>query len=240
VSGRFSRDPFIKLTVVTGLVLGGAALLALGYDLEGVVRQGLDLIRSTGPATFFLCMALLPAVGVPLSFFSLTTGSVFGPQLGMPLVLALSLAAITANMALSYLLASWALRPPLQSLLKRLGYRLPHVDSRDVTDLIVLLRATPGMPFPVQNYLLGLAAAPFVRYLLVSCLIVLPINAVIIFFGEAVLHGRGKIALIGLLVLLALLAAIHLVRKRYGAQASSPSTDPAGASSADIRVGAGG
>lgn len=209
-----------KLAVAAALLLGVGFLLARDHDLKGLILQGLDLIRSTGPFIFFLAMALLPALGVPLSFFCLTAGSVFGPQLGMPAVMALSLAAITTNIALSYLLARRAFRPPLEYMLNRLGYQMPQVQSGNVTDLIVLLRVTPGLPFPVQNYLLGLAAVPFARYLLVSCLIALPLNAAIIFFGEALLQGRGRTALIGLLLLLALMAAIQLLRRHYRARNS--------------------
>lgn len=133
----------------------------------------------------------------------------------MPLVTLLSLAAIATNIALTHVLASRALRSPLQYLLNRLGYQLPRVQSGDVTDLTVLLRVTPGLPFPVQNYLLGLASVPFVRYFVVSCLIAFPLNAAIIFFGEALLQGQGKLALAGLLMLLAAIVGIHLVRRRH-------------------------
>jgi uncharacterized membrane protein YdjX (TVP38/TMEM64 family) len=142
----------------------------------------------------------------------------------MPAVMALSLSAIATNIAFTYLLATRALRPPLEARMKRLGYQMPRVASGDTTDLIVLLRVTPGLPFPVQNYLLGLAAVPFTRYLLVSCLIAFPLNAAIIFFGDALLQGKGRMALVGLLLLLALMAAIHLVRRHYRGKNASPDT----------------
>jgi uncharacterized membrane protein YdjX (TVP38/TMEM64 family) len=184
-------------------------------------HQVLDLIRSAGPATFFLAMALLPAVGAPIAFFSISAGPLYGPQLGIPLVITLALAAITANMALSHLLASRALRPLLESLMKRLGYRLPRVESGDVNDLIVLLRVTPGVPFPVQNYLLGLAPTPFGRYLLISCLVAWPANVAFIVFGDALLHGKGATVGLSLLLLVALVAAIHLVRRHYRARSKT-------------------
>ncbi|MDQ5977049.1 MAG: hypothetical protein QG602_21 [Verrucomicrobiota bacterium] len=215
---RPNRALLLKLAVAAAVVVAGGLLLAWGFNLKALVQQGLELIRSAGAVTFFVAMTLLPAVGAPLSFFSLTAGSVFGPQLGMPAVLALSLGAIITNMVLSYFLASRAFRPLLERLVKLLGYRLPQVDSGDATDLIVLLRVTPGVPFPVQNYLLGLAGVPFVRYLVVSALIQLPINAAVILFGDALLHGKGKIAFVSLLLLLALMAGTHLVRKHYGAK----------------------
>src|SRR5258705_2504519 len=60
-------------------------------------------------------------------------------------------------------------RPPRSTLfpyttLFRSGYKLPEVAAGDATDLIVLVRVTPGVPFPVQNYLLGLAQVPVVKY----------------------------------------------------------------------------
>jgi uncharacterized membrane protein YdjX (TVP38/TMEM64 family) len=203
------------------LILTATALLVAGIwltgsqNLQSFVREALELLRSAGPATFFLAMALLPAVGAPLSFFTLTAGSAFSPLFGMPLVILLSLGAIAINMAVSHVLARHALRPVLERLLQRLGYRLPQAGLEDVGDLTVLVRVTPGIPFPVQNYLLGLAAVPFGRYLLLSSLIAFPLNAAIIVFGEALLEGRGRAALLGLLLLLAVMAAISLLRRRY-------------------------
>lgn len=215
---RSNRPLLIKLAVAALVLLVAAGLIARGYDIKSMIQQGLALIRDAGPVVFFTAMALLPAAGVPLTFFTLTAGSVFSPQLGAPVVIALALAAITVNMAMSYFLAHRAFRPALEALVRRLGYKLPSVGSSDVNDLIVLLRVTPGVPFPVQNYLLGLAAVPFGRFLLISALIQLPINGAIVLFGDALLSGRGRIAFVSLLLLLALMTGAHLVRKHYGAK----------------------
>jgi uncharacterized membrane protein YdjX (TVP38/TMEM64 family) len=180
---------FIKLVAAALVVVVAGLLLIGGHEFRALIEQAHDLLRAAGPTKFFFAMALVPAIGFPLSFFCLTAGSAFAPQLGMSAAILLSLAAIAANIALSYLLATRALRPPLEYLLKHLGYQLPKVQSGDVTDLIVLLRVTPGLPFPVQNYLLGLASVPFFRYYIVSCLIAFPLNAAIILFGEALLQG---------------------------------------------------
>jgi uncharacterized membrane protein YdjX (TVP38/TMEM64 family) len=210
----FARSLLKKLALAT-LVLLGLILVVITEDLQTMIHRILDLLRNAGPGVFFVAMILLPALGAPLSFFTLTAGSVFGPQMGLPLVMLLSLVAITANMAISHLLARRALRPLLSRFLQHLGYRMPQVGSADGGDLTVLLRVTPGIPFAVQNYLLGLAAVPFARYLLVSCLVALPLNAAIIFFGEALLQGRGRGILIGLLALLSVMAVISLVRRRH-------------------------
>jgi uncharacterized membrane protein YdjX (TVP38/TMEM64 family) len=90
------------------------------------------------------------------------------------------------------------------------------VQKGDETGLIVLLRVTPGIPFPVQNYLLGLARASFGRYLLISLAIQGPLNAAFVIFGTALLEGKGKTAFIVVSVIVALLAGTTLLRKHYG------------------------
>jgi uncharacterized membrane protein YdjX (TVP38/TMEM64 family) len=218
---RPNRPLLIKLAVLAVVLLAAAALVARGYDLKGLLNQGLALIRSAGPVAFFVAQAVLPAFGAPQSAFSLSAGSLFAAELGMPLVVLLSFAAVTANMALSYWMACHLLRPVCERLLLRLGYRPPQVASGDTTDLIVLLRVTPGLPFPVQNYLLGLARVPFGKYLLISCLITGALNTAFVLFGDALLQGKGRTALTSLLVILALAVGTHLLRKHYSRKQTS-------------------
>ena len=213
---RPNRALLLKLVAVGAVLLVGAGLVARGLDLKALLAQGLEIIRSAGPVAFFTAMAVLPALGAPQMAFALTAGPVFGPTLGLGPVIGLALFALMVNMALSYFLARRALRPLLEMLFKRLGYPLPRATPGDEFDLIVLLRVTPGVPFPVQNYLLGLAEVPFGQYLFVSFLIQGPLNAAFILFGDALLHGKGKVALIALSIILALMAAAQLVRKHYG------------------------
>jgi uncharacterized membrane protein YdjX (TVP38/TMEM64 family) len=99
--------------------------------------------------------------------------------------------------------------------LTRLGYKIPQVQKGDENGLIVLLRVTPGIPFPVQNYLLGLARVSFGRYLLISFAIQGPLNAAFIIFGEALLSGKGKVAFYGISAILVLLAGTAFLRKHY-------------------------
>lgn len=212
---RPNRSLLIKLAVATLVVLVAAALVARGYDLKGLFNQALSHIRDAGPVVFFTAQAVLPSIGFPQSAFSLPAGTLFGPQLGMPLVVLLSLLALAVNMALSYWLASHLLRPVLERLILRLGYKPPQVASGDSTDLIILLRVAPGVPFPVQNYLLGLARVPFGKFIFVSCLISGPLNTAFVLFGDALLQGKGRIALTSFLVIMALAMGAHLLRKHY-------------------------
>lgn len=214
------RSLLIKSGIFCVVCVIGMILLARGYDLKGAYERGMATVREAGPTAFFIAMALLPAIGAPQSAFTLTAGPLFGPRLGMPLVVFLGCLAAVVNMTLTYWLARTVMRPLLEKLVIRLGYKLPEVKSGNAVDMIVLLRVTPGFPFPVQNYLLGLANIAFGKYLLVSCLCSLPFNAAFIWFGDALLQGKGRIALIAFMCVAALLAGAQLLRKHYSRKSS--------------------
>ena len=208
--------PVTKL-VIGAVVLGGVTLLILrGFDVRGGIDRLLAVIRDAGPVVFFTAMALLPAVGVPASVFTLTAGPVFGPKLGMPLVVFLTMAAVMVNVVMTYFLARRALRPVLERWLTRLGYKLPEVAPEDMTDLTIVVRVTPGSPFPVQNYLLGLAGVPFGKYLLVSFLVQVIYTPAFVLFGDALLHGKGRMVVLAGSLLVVAIVITHWVRKHYG------------------------
>ena len=216
VSGTGKKLPLAKLALAAVAALVVGALLLREMDLNALLDRGMALIRGAGPGAFFTAMAVTPAFGMPVLAFDLTAGPVFGERLGMPWVVALALAALALNMILSYILARRALRPALTFLLARLGYKLPHVGSGDATDLTIILRITPGPPFCVQNYLLGLAEVPFSKYLLISCLVSWPSNAAIILFGDSLRHGHAAAAITTGSLVVAVAAATHLLRRHYG------------------------
>jgi uncharacterized membrane protein YdjX (TVP38/TMEM64 family) len=210
-----------KKLLVALAIAGIGLLLVAGFflrhlDVRGFFERGMAILRDAGPWVFYTAMALLPAIGFPVMAFSLTAGSAFSERMGTGGVIAAGIAASTVNLILTYWLARWAIRPWLSRLLERMGYRLPKMDATDLTDLIILLRVTPGTPFFIQNYLLGLADAPFWRYLFISCATNWTYTAAFIFFGDALLHGRGKLALVAISSIVALVAATHLLRRRYG------------------------
>lgn len=215
--------PFAALAIagVVGLLAFGVVIKLVGWQTalqEG--RRIWDLVFTTlagaGPGVFFAAMALLPSAGVPMSPFALSAGPLFGAKLGTPVILVLGIVAITFNLVLTYWLARRWLRPLLTRLVARLGYKLPEVESGDATDLIILLRVTPGPPFFVQNYLLGLAEVPFGRYLVISCAVQWSFNVAFILFGDAISQGRGKMAVMAIGLLVALVVGTHLVRRHLG------------------------
>lgn len=223
------RALLLKLGAAAAVLLVGAILVLRGYDVKGLIQQGLDLVRGAGPVVFFLAAAILPAFGAPQTAFSLSAGPLFGQQLGTGWVVLFASLAMLANMAFTYWLARWLLRPLLEKLFVRLGYKLPQVNAGTETDLIILLRVTPGIPFTAQNHLLGLARARFWRYLFISFLIQGPMNAAFVAFGDAIMKGKGRYALLGFSVIVVLVVGTHFLRKHYGRKAApvAPVAPPA-------------
>lgn len=209
------KVPWLKLAAIAVALLAGAVMLLRGVDFRSLIDTVMAEIRAQGPVVFFIAFALLPAFGFPVLAFALTAGPAFSEQLGMPTVVGFVLLAVTANFLLSYGLARRALRPVLEKLMTRFGYKLPEVEAGDAADLLMILRLTPGIPFFVQNYLAGLAEVPFRKYLLLSCLIVWPMNAAVVLFSDALIHGKGKVALTAAMALGAIGVGTHLARKHY-------------------------
>lgn len=212
------RKLLTKLALVCLVLLVAGVAVIAGLDVKALIRQGTEIINQAGPAVFFAAMTILPAMGVPILTFVLPVGGIFAERLGMPLVIGLSLVAITINFLLAYALSRWILRPWLTRLIATLGYKIPEVEGSDAKDLIVILRVTPGIPFCVQNYMSGLAKVPFVPYLVISCIVTYAYNTAFILFGDALLHGKGGLAMTALGLLVAVVAGTHMVRKHYAAK----------------------
>ncbi len=215
--------PLAALAIAGAVALIGLAVLIKVVGWPTVVQEGrrlwtmvFEVLAGAGPGVFFAAMAVLPVAGVPMSPFALSAGPLFGARLGTPVILLLGLAAITFNLTVTYWLARRWLRPVLAGIVTRLGYKMPQVESGDATDLIVLLRVTPGPPFFVQNYLLGLAEVPFGRYLVISCAVQWSFNVAFMLFGDALSQGRGKVAMLAIGLFAALVVGTHLVRKHLG------------------------
>ncbi|MDP3069230.1 MAG: VTT domain-containing protein [Opitutaceae bacterium] len=209
--------PIVKLTIglVVLAVVGALLLREVGLvRLVAWLDQFIALIRDLGPWVFFTGMALLPAVGAPLSAFNLVAGEAFAPQMTMTGVIVTVGAAIAVNIAITYWLARYALRPLLTRLVTRYGYAVPRVNQGNALSIALVVRLTPGPPFFLQSYVLGLAEVPFRLYLIVSWLAVMPLSLAFVLLGKAAREGHfGKIgAVFGLIVVA--VVVVQIVRRR--------------------------
>jgi uncharacterized membrane protein YdjX (TVP38/TMEM64 family) len=210
---RWTKKP---LLLAAGLAILAAALVFVGLKIG--LREAVDAVvlslRGAGPLVFFGAMALLPAVGFPISPFTVAAGPVFGPTLGAGWVVGWSLLAVVVNLLLTYWLANRALRPLVSRLLTYFGIRLPDTTTGGAWQLAWIVRLTPGPPFWVQSYLLGLVRVPLVPYLVVSVFVMGGYIVAFVCGGEAIVQGNGRLALAAGGILVVTTAVLQLLRKR--------------------------
>jgi uncharacterized membrane protein YdjX (TVP38/TMEM64 family) len=148
--------------------------------------------------------------------FALPVGPAFIPQLGRGGVLAAYGAAVAVDLALAYWLARYALRPIAARLVARLGYTIPRFAKDEQVEVTVLVRVTPGSPFFLQSYLLGLGEVPFLTYMVVSWPIAMAYGVGFVLAGDALMRGEARMAIIGVSLLVVAVIVVHLLRKHYG------------------------
>ena len=207
--------PVLKLAAAAVVAAAAVALLARGFDYRGLAEHAMAAIRAGGPLVFFVAIVALPAVGAPLSAFTLVAGEAFSRQMTMPGVLAAVLLSVAANLALTYWLSRYALRPLLSMLAQRYGYVVPAVTPANALSIALVIRLTPGPPFFMQSYILGLAAVPFRLYMVVSFLCITPWVVAFVVLGKGIFNGDFKLLLYGVGVIVAATAIVHMLRKRY-------------------------
>ncbi|HET7535736.1 MAG TPA: VTT domain-containing protein [Candidatus Didemnitutus sp.] len=210
-----------KLIIIAALALSvlGSALgwfWLHAFSVRDSIDSGVVVLRDAGPWVFFGAVALLPAIGFPIMVFHLTAGTAFAGQLGLGGVIAATGVALAINLSLTYWLARYALRPFIEEMISRTKYRIPTLAPDEHAEITLLIRITPGPPYFVQSYLLGLAGVRFGTYLWISWVVSIAYASGFIVFGDAILHGKARMAVIGFSAIVAVALIVHFVRRHYG------------------------
>lgn len=194
-------------------LLGLAALIWHAWDHQAFIAWR----EEAGVLPFFLAMAILPALGVPITPFFIVAGATFG----VPIGLAGSAIALSANLVLCYWIARSGLRPWLARLLARTRYRIPDFQQGEgALRFALLVKLAPGVPVFIKHYLLGMAGVPFAIYFGVSALITGLYGGAFVVLGESLLeHDVGGSAA-ALVVLGVVAVAIYLWRRRIASRQS--------------------
>ena len=146
----------VKSRILRGLAVGLVAVLCVGLWLwarKAIDVEALQAWSTTIPAVpFFLAQALLPLVGFPSTPFFIVAGASFNTTAAV----VGSLAGILLNLAMSYWIATSALRPILVRLLARTRNRMPPLNPNHEVRLTLAVRLFPAMPNFLKNYFLCL------------------------------------------------------------------------------------
>jgi uncharacterized membrane protein YdjX (TVP38/TMEM64 family) len=198
----------VRIALIVATVIASVLLFRSIWDREAFMTA----LRDAPPLPFFIAMALLPMVGVPLTPLLIAAGATFGVRLG----LVGSLLALALNLAASYRLARSGLQPHLERLFRRFDYELPNFDGqpRHALRFTLMVKFAPGVPAFVKNYGLGVARVPFTLYFVSSMLITGVYSALLVVLGESLFtHETNMVVVVGGAALLVAFAA-YLWRKR--------------------------
>lgn len=206
---KFGRPQLILVFALLVLVGAGGLWQFREYIDREHLTQLVEAFAEMGPWVFFSLMAVLPLFWAPVSPFLL-----MAPAFGLPVAIMGTLCALTFNIVISWFVSGKWFRPLFVRIVGRFGYSIPVISERSMVGVAIMLRITPGMPFPLQNYLLGLAQMPLGKYLLVSLPIVWTVSASLVVLGESLMTGNGKLAMAGIGLAIAVAVGLRLWRVR--------------------------
>ena len=160
-------------------------------------------------ATYLLlAVAILPGFGCPVSPLLILCGTLKAKTGSMFSAWMLTSIAMWVNAAWTYFFASGPGRAFSQKLLDKFSKNKITIPQAQGYELAILLRVTPGVPLPFQNYFLGVSGVSPKVYWTIT----LPVQGAWVYgflvFGDGLLQGNSKLIItgIGLLVALALIA----------------------------------
>lgn len=167
----------------------------------------------TNPWALACALAILPGIGFPISPLLIMAGVVLGPQYGLPLACLIAIGAQSTCTMWTYLLAAG----PLKEILKKYILRtrpLPEFSNDNALRFALILRITPGIPYAVQNIVLGIIGLKLKPYVTVS----IPITALwtigFVTTGGAIFEGSVGLAITGILLLVILVLVTRMLRNR--------------------------
>ena len=184
----------------------------LGWILDG--RAFLE----ANPWSLIAVLATLPGLGFPISPVLVLFGVVLAPRYWMPATLALAFAAQGLCTTWTYALAAG----PLRGLLT--GYVLRHRELPELTEgntirLGLILRLTPGIPYALQNIVLGILGMRLRPYLLVSLPTTSLWTAGFVITGDGIFKGQIGWAITGVVILIVLVLATRMWSRKNTADA---------------------
>lgn len=214
--GKRIRRLLILFCTTALLSAGGIYLLWQLHPDPEYWRERLGAIQSfleAHPWAILIALGTLPGIGFPISPLFILLGVSMGPGIGLPATCLAGIGAQTFCSIWTYALASGPLRGFCRDRLFR-NRKLPAVTGENAVRLSLIVRLTPGFPYPLQNIALGVMAIPFRTYLFVS----IPASGLyavgFITTGGALFQGRGGLALTAALLLVVLILLTRFVRAR--------------------------
>lgn len=178
----------IIMTIIISYQLGLFDYIALDR-----VTDLTDFIENFGvlaPIIFIMAYILATILFLPGLPLTVLAGIVFGPIAGTIYV---SIASITGA-GMAFIIARYIGR---DAMIKRFSKNevFKKIDVGVLNQgwkMVAITRLVPLFPFNVQNYIYGLTGIPFITYILVSWVCMLPATVAYVFLAGSIVGGDGS------------------------------------------------
>ena len=202
----------LSLLCVAGLVY----LVFTGYTLPNLKEDFLAVIEYTAkyPILIYLALVLIGGLPLPLSPVIVFGGVVYTERYGLAAAVLICYSAMVINMIWTYFLSAYPMRRAFESLVAHFTDKIPEIPDQHKSKVPMIIRITPGIPFFIQNYFLGVSKVPFVKYLLISMAIQIFYTTGFVVSGGAIFQGKGGLAIAAISLLLVFGIVVNWIRSR--------------------------
>ncbi len=213
------RDARTVSPLLIAVSIGFVALVLLAALLapestQATARRAWAGLQSAPAPVYFAVMSVALLAPIPASLLYVTAGPLYGI---LPSLLWIA-PALAINALLVHLIASSLLRPRLERFVARRGLTIPALETRaDEHLFIVLIRITPGIPYFVQNWLLGLANVRRMPFVLITVGIQMLYATGFVVLGRSAFEGDTGVAVGALATLVVVSLGARQVHKRFRA-----------------------
>jgi uncharacterized membrane protein YdjX (TVP38/TMEM64 family) len=216
------RPGILTLRNILLVVLAIVAVTALFVLTELDWRSVPAALQRVSRPLALLMMATLPLVGFPISAVYLAAGSLFGPWLGVIVVMAVT----AVHLLVMQVLARTILRGPIARLRDKWSDRVPEVPGDAQVSLVAMLVIMPGPPYFVRNILLALAEVRWRTLFGVALPLYVVRSCTTIFLGDLGNDPSTKaLGILGAIYVTKLIATVllfrHLRRRLRGGRGAS-------------------
>jgi uncharacterized membrane protein YdjX (TVP38/TMEM64 family) len=203
--------PIILLAAVAVIIVVSAKLGA-GEKL-GDLQEWIRSLGILGSLVFMAVYAAATVAALPGSALSIAAGALFGPVLGVIIVIF----AATLGASLAFLVSRYFARSSIEKWLEgsEKFRRLDELTARHGDIMVAITRLVPLFPFNLLNYGFGLTRVAFRTYVVWSFVCMLPGTILYVVGSAAIAEAlrEGKVPWL-LLVVVALILVIIIVLGR--------------------------